>query len=464
MITYSHIHISEIDLGRMDAEYYRPEFIAVTNQISKSSHTTLRRAGVEIGCSAFYPSIVSHYDFEGNGVPFLRVNEIQDGLLSIDEKTAFLSEKILRENSSSIATCHPLDIVVAKGGNSLGKVALLTKAHQKYAICRDVLVLRTNNLNAISRYYLWLYLHSKTGQSLLIRTASQTGQPHLTIESIARLKIPLLPVEQQKEIESIYHAAEAADAQSRSAYQQAQQMLESEFELDKLPLDKPIGYEASFNQISTYSRIDSEHFQPKYAAIRNLIKEYKYGHQKLVFMCDTIKPNINPKKAPIEQFEYIELSDVDNDLGRVKSSTHSKGGDLPSRARRLLQRGDIIASSVVGSVDKVAIIEENMAGALASTGFFQFRPKPGVSSEYLLALLKSDILIPQFQQQATGGILSAVPDSALKYIIIPSFPETIRNEASRLIAQSHKAKHESEKLLEQAKTRVEELIEKAIAS
>src|SRR5581483_4210904 len=132
------------------------------------------------------------------------------------------------------AICDPGDLIVAKGGNSLGKVALLTNLFPKYSVCRDVLIVRTQGLSKINKFTLWMYLHSRPGQSLLLRTASQTGQPHLTIESIARLRIPLLPDVEQDEIEASYLASEHAMATSRSAYTKAQQLLQAELGLDRL--------------------------------------------------------------------------------------------------------------------------------------------------------------------------------------------------------------------------------------
>ena len=67
----------------------------------------------------------------------------------------------------------------------------------------------------------------------------------------------------------------------------------------------------------------------------------------------------------------------------------------------------------------------------------------------------------QFQQQATGGILSAVPDSRLKNIIVPKLQDKLKQKISDLVFQSHRAKKKSQELLDQAKARVEQLIEEA---
>ena len=49
-----------------------------------------------------------------------------------------------------------------------------------------------------------------------------------------------------------------------------------------------------------------------------------------------------------------------------------KGDQAPSRARRILKENDVIVSSVKGSLEKVALVDKEYDGSLASTGFFQF--------------------------------------------------------------------------------------------
>nr|WP_141657415.1 hypothetical protein [Thiocapsa sp. KS1] len=198
-MNYSIIMVSELDriAFRTDAEFYHPDHIRLSEKLAKIDSISIRKAGVFVDCSAFYPSIVPYYNFESKGVPFLRVNEIQDGLLRLSDSTVFLAKEILNENSSTIAICNPGDLVIAKGGNSLAKVALLTDEYERYSVCRDLIVLRTQALNSLGAHYLWMFLNSKIGRMLLLRTASQTGQPHLSLEAISRLDVPLIPARSQ---------------------------------------------------------------------------------------------------------------------------------------------------------------------------------------------------------------------------------------------------------------------------
>lgn len=89
-----------------------------------------------------------------------------------------------------IAKCFPNDIVIAKGGNTLAKIGLISKKYSQYAICRDVIVLRTSTLPKPLIFYIWAFLYSYQGYRFMLRTASQTGQPHLTLPSLSEMPIP----------------------------------------------------------------------------------------------------------------------------------------------------------------------------------------------------------------------------------------------------------------------------------
>ena len=174
---FSIVKKSKLDdlVFRLDAEYYHPSHLDLEKKLEKKQTKSIKNAKGIFDCSAFYPSIVQYYRFDKKGIPFIRVNEIKNGLLNITKDTAFLPKQILDENTSTIAKCNVGDIIIAKGGNSLAKVALLTNEYESYALSRDVIVLRTQNIKDFNRYYLWMFLHSNIGKQMLLRTASQTG-------------------------------------------------------------------------------------------------------------------------------------------------------------------------------------------------------------------------------------------------------------------------------------------------
>lgn len=199
-------------LLRIDAEYYQKDNLIWENVLASMEGKTISDHNGKTDCSAFYPSITGYYSSDRNNIPFLRVNEIVDGLVVISDKTVFLPEEVLKNNSKTIALAYPGDIIIAKGGNTLAKVGLVTDEFNVYATCRDVIILRTDDITDLNKFYLWAYLHSSFGQKLMWRSASQTGQPHLTLSSIDGIYIPEYSMVLQKAIEDAEkHKAECVD-------------------------------------------------------------------------------------------------------------------------------------------------------------------------------------------------------------------------------------------------------------
>ena len=76
----------------------------------------------------------------------------------------------------------------------------------------------------------------------------------------------------------------------------------------------------------------------------------------------------NFKPAPETEYKYIELADIGSS-GEIKDCMVAQGQDLPSRARCKVNTRDVIASSVEGSLESIALVTEEYDNALCSTGF-----------------------------------------------------------------------------------------------
>ena len=155
-------------LLRVDAEYYQKDSLILETVLESMAGKTISAHNGKTDCSAFYPSITGYYSDDRNNIPFLRVNEIVDGLVVISDKTVFLPEEILKANSKTIALAYPGDIIIAKGGNTLAKVGLVTDEFSVYATCRDVIILRTG-------IFAWLFW---TETDVAICQSDRPAAPH----------------------------------------------------------------------------------------------------------------------------------------------------------------------------------------------------------------------------------------------------------------------------------------------
>jgi len=281
---------------------------------------------------------------------------------------------------------------------------------------------------------------------------------HLALPDAKRVLIPIFKEEYQQIIDNMWWEASKKRELAKLLYCQAEQLLLSELGLLDWKPRHTLTYVRSFSQVKQANRMDAEHFQPKYEELREIIRNYSSGYLKLIDIAVNSNETIEPRANPEHDFEYIELADINQTIGVIENAKIIKGKDAPSRARMLLRSGDIIASSVEGSLDKVALVSEEYDGAIGSTGFFVLRPRT-VSSGYLLALIKSIIVREQMHCEASGTILSAVPAKSLKNIIVPNIQQEIQDAISALVQQSHAARREAKTLLEKAKRAVETAIE-----
>lgn len=454
---YSIIRNSELDniVYRLDAEYYHPKHIALEKKLNRLDLISVRDAKGVLDCSAFYPSIVPYYNFEKIGIPLLRVNEIQGGLLHLTQDTAFLPNKILDENESTIAKCNAGDLIIAKGGNSLAKVALLTEDYQLYSVCRDVIVLRTQSLVRLNRYYLWMFLHSTIGQQLLLRTASQTGQPHLTIEALYQLDIPLFSESFQDGFEWLYDQSQKLKKESEIKYQQAQTTLLSELGLSNWQPKHQRTFIKNYSDTKESERIDAEYYQPKYEEIEEAIKSYTGGFSLIK---DEFKQNESAFKVDNEKtYQYVEIGSVNVSTGEV-TANDVLGVDLPANAKRVLKKGDVVVSKVRTYRGAITIIEQN--GFVGSGAFTVLRQNGRINKETLLTFLHSKPLLAWSLKPNTGTSYPVIVDDDILNLPAPLLSEGTQNHIQQKVTESFKLRKQSKHLLECAKCSVELAIEK----
>jgi hypothetical protein len=454
MAVWSEVPVSVIhnNYGRLDAEYFRPEYLQIDNILERFPIRKLKTITNKIDVGHVGP-MVKHYCEDG--ILFIQTQQIGEFFLDLSAcvKIDHSFHDFLKKSQVNSG-----NILIARSG-SFGKASIYME--ENVINSADIIIIDINkDQTNIDNLYLLTFLNSKYGSGQLIRYASGGLQGHVNLTILEDFKVPVISTSIQEEISQKVKVAYGKKVQSQSLYYQAKRLLESELGLDKLVFEKPIGYEASYSEVVSNNRADADYFQPKYRKIRENIKHYDHGWDYLLSLTTTLSPNIDPKKTPGNKYFYVELADIDSSLGRIVGKKLVSGASTPSRARRQIKVGDVIASAVVGSVDKAALVDKENSDCLASTGFFHFRPLT-VSPEYLLILVRSLLVTTQLQQESTGGILSAVPDYRLKYVIVPRIPETIQKQISILVSNSHKAKHESEKLLDEAKRRVEDLLEEA---
>ena len=155
--------------------------------------------------------------------------------------------------------------------------------------------------------------------------------------------------------------------------------------------------------------------------------------------------------------KYIELANIAGN-GEITGCMRTQGQDLPSRARRKVAMGDVIVSSIEGSLDSIALIREEYDQALCSTGFHVVNSKT-FNSETLLVLLKSIVGQLQLKKGCSGTILTAINKDEFGKVILPIIAEEKQTQIQQKVTESFNLRKQSKHLLECAKRAVEMAIE-----
>lgn len=115
------------------------------------------------------------------------------------------------------------------------------------------------------------------------------------------------------------------------------------------------------------------------------------------------------------EFTYVDISAVDREQREIVTPQLLTPDAAPSRARQVLAAGDVILSTVRPNLNTVALVPENLDGAIASTGFCVLRPnQERLDKRFLFHWISSESTVRRLVQQATGATYPAVSDKVIK--------------------------------------------------
>lgn len=141
---------------------------------------------------------------------------------------------------------------------------------------------------------------------------------------------------------------------------------------------------------------------------------------------DIDKRSLNGTVSEDYQFNYISLSDVDSDNFEI-TTTRQVYKSAPSRARRIVGKGDILMATVRPNLQGFTYIKNDVKDLIASTGFAVITPKSN-DGEFVFQYLFSDSISKQFYELLVGSNYPAINSSDVKKlkIIYPSLTERLK--------------------------------------
>ena len=338
----------------------------------------------------------------------------------------------------------------------VGRTGIFRKFSEEDIVFASYLVRINPDPTIITPECLTAFLNTKYGVLDVQRRARiSIGQSNVNAEELKRVEIPLLCDKLQTQItflfDKAFHSIQAAEAK----YRQAQTLLLSELGLDDWQPQHRLTFVKNYSGTQQAGRIDAEYYQPRYEEIVQALKSHSGSWGTLGSLVHLKDENFRP--ADKTEYKYIELANIAG-FGEINDCMIEQGQDLPSRARRKVSTGDVIVSSIEGSLDSIALIDEEYDQALCSTGFHVVNSQ-AFNSETLLVLLKSIIGQLQLKKGCSGTILTAINKEEFNKIILPIIAGEKQIQIQQKVVESFNLRKQSKHLLESAKRAVEIAIE-----
>ena len=120
-------------------------------------------------------------------------------------------------------------------------------------------------------------------------------------------------------------------------------------------------------------------------------------------------------------FTYIDINSVDNSSFTIKNFKKIKAKNAPSRARKIIQKGDVIYSSVRPYLKNIAIVPE-MDNPIASTGFCIIKASENLINKYIFYYFQSDIFLDTVKPFQKGASYPAINNNIFNNLPFPLPP------------------------------------------
>lgn len=447
MTTHSIIQKSQLEgSNRLDAEYYQPDYLEINNELANS--VILDDLALKITDFGAY-SQMNFVEFTDSGVRFLKNQDVEEFSVSDQDRT-FISADVYKKLSLKL---EEFDIVTPRVG-TLGNAAVILKENLPATANQNLAQIKPN-LSKIDPVYLSIFLCSRFGKKQFERAATGNVQPWLNLLQIKSLKIYIPKKEEQDKIREIALKSMEEKKRAINLYQKAENLLLEELGLNNFEKEENLYSIINFSEVKSANRVDADYFQPKYKKVLDSLK----NSRKLGDLV-SIKKGIEPGSGFYrdEGKIFIRVSNMSKD-GLTENDQKYISEDLFEKLKADFQPkvGEILLTK--DATPGIAYVLKEEIDSVISGGIVKLKMKEKIEPEYLALCINSIIGKMQVERDAGGSIIIHWRPDQIKDLLVPILSGETQQKISDLVKKSHESRKKSKDILEEAKRKVEELIE-----
>ena len=444
---------------RIDAYYYQPKFKAIAQVVENVQFDVLNLGDlIHDISSGSTPKVDENYYTDASGVPFLRVQNVMEQGLDLND-----AKFITREVHNDMLKRSQLkkdDLAFTITGR-IGSVAVIPDNFEGNINQHSVRFQLNSQIANTTPSYVAAFLNSTLGRSLSIREATGGTRLALDYKALHSIKIILPPPNIQNRIVSFMRSAYA---QRKQKEQEADALLDSidDYMTEELGLEMPVIKEGRC--FAAYAGLLEDRIDPLY--VRNIpyFTSLKASYPLISLRKLLVaKPQYGASERAVDgdpdsDFRYIRITDIDDCGNLLDDWQTAEETDL----KYMLENDDVLFARS-GSAGQ-AFVYKSKFGKSIFGGYlirFKFDPtKVNPSFVFHYTLTKVYKLWVHSVQRTT--VQANINSKEFQSLEIPLPPLDAQNrivaEVNRRLTRISELKQETDAIVEAAKERVEQIL------
>lgn len=391
---------------RFDSSYHLSDGVAVKRVIASSPYPLMpiEKAADRIFIGGRARRV--YVKDREHGIPFLSSSDI----LQADLEAVKLASKKYTPNVEDMKLQKGWTLITRSG--TIGNCAFANAKHAQKLASEDVIRLVPNNI--LREGYIYAYLASKQGYSLLTQGTFGAVIQHIEPAYVASLPIPVAPESFQQEVDDLIQESARLREEAADALTEAHRILKSELHSSH-----------THNKIVSIKNIYKSHnqrFEANYYASENRelydLMTQQFKCTRLKDLCERIfRPGIFKRQyVNTDGITFLGGADI---LNATPSSYKQLSKLQVKKMPELMPKQGTILVTCGGTIGNTVYVDTQLASCAVSQHVMRLIPNGTVPNGYLYAFLSSDMGKKIINLFAFGSVIPQVEAHHLELLPVP---------------------------------------------
>lgn len=409
---------------RLDASFHLSQSIQIKHLFQKSPYvlSTIGNQSEKIFSGNIFKRV--YVKNPHNGIPYITGSDmikqdIDSGKYISKKQAHFLQNLILKK-----------DWILVSCSGTLGNTVFTNELFQNKIATHDLIRILPNSKDVLNGF-LYAYLSSKYGYSLLTQSSYGGVVKHIEPEHIENIPVPIFPENKQLEIHNLIVESAELRVEANKALAVAHNQINDILAINDLQ-SKNIGYKSLKTILKSHNcRFEANYFQSKGYDLREKIIE-NYNFKTLgEITSDIFRPGIFKRTYVEKGTTFLGGSDITKAIpDSEKKLSKMKTQGLSD----LMLKKHWILITCGGTIGNMAYVDSELEKCAASQHILRIVSSK-VLSGYLFAFLSSNIGKEIIQSYTYGSVIPQIEPHHISGIPIPIFNQETEQGIHELVMQ-----------------------------